>query len=110
MLIEAFACGLAVVGSDSGEIPHVVGDAGLVVGEKDAAGWAGALAGLLADPARRAELGRRGRERARQRFAWPVVARQHLTFFEQILLGRRDQAPAPGTRTGDVPPKACHSL
>ena len=85
MLIEAFACGLAVVGSDSGEIPHVVGDAGLVVGEKDAAGWAGALAGLLADPARRAELGRRGRERARQCFAWPVVARQHLDFFEILL-------------------------
>jgi glycosyltransferase involved in cell wall biosynthesis len=88
MLIEAFACGLAVVGSDSGEIPHVVGDAGLVVGEKDAAGWAGALAGLLADPGRRAELGRRGRERARQRFAWSVVARQHLDFFENLLAFR----------------------
>jgi glycosyltransferase involved in cell wall biosynthesis len=88
MLIEAFASGLAVVGSDSGEIPHVVGDAGLVVGEADEAGWGAAVAGLLADPGRRAELGRRGRARARERFAWPVIARQHLDFFEKLVACR----------------------
>ena len=40
MIIEAFACGVPVVGSDSGEIPFVIGDAGRVVAETDVAGWA----------------------------------------------------------------------
>jgi hypothetical protein len=55
-------------------------------------------------------LGRRGRERARARYAWPVVARQHLDFFEQLLQGRREPSSVPEAETGDVPPKACYSL
>lgn len=88
MLTEAFACGVAVVGSDSGEIPHTIGDAGLVVGERDVAGWTAALAALLADPVRRGELGARGLERARGHFAWDVVARAHLDFFDELAAPR----------------------
>jgi glycosyltransferase involved in cell wall biosynthesis len=90
MLVEAFACGVSIVGSDSGEIPYVIGDAGIVVGETDEPGWAKALADLLDSPAHRAELGARGLERARQYYAWPVVARQHLDFFEELLASRRN--------------------
>ncbi|MHB1861840.1 MAG: glycosyltransferase family 4 protein [Gemmatimonadaceae bacterium] len=85
MIVEAFACGVPVIGSDSGEIPHVIGDAGLVVGERDAAGWTAALARLLTDDADRRALGARGRARAEAEFAWPVVANRHLTFFNQLL-------------------------
>src|SRR5262249_25192302 len=84
MLIEAFACGVPVAGSDSGEIPHVIRDAGVVVGEADLPGWGKALADLLESPARRAELARRGLERA-QDFSWPRVARRHIEFFEELL-------------------------
>jgi glycosyltransferase involved in cell wall biosynthesis len=84
MLIEAFACGVPVVGSDSGEIPYVVADAGVVVRERDVDGWTEAIARLLADPGLRADLAVRGRLRAVASFAWPVVARRHLDFFEEI--------------------------
>lgn len=93
MLIEAMACGVPVVGSDSGEIPFVIGDAGIVLPEGDAAAWAARLAELLESPARRAELAARGRERAEVAFAWPVVARQHLDFFDRLL-----DAPSGGAR------------
>jgi len=85
MLLEAFASGVPVVASDSGEIPHVVGDAGRIVPEADRGSWLRTIGELLESPAMRADLARRGRERAEQVFAWPVVARQHLTFFDELL-------------------------
>jgi glycosyltransferase involved in cell wall biosynthesis len=84
MLVEAFACGVAVVGSDSGEVPHVVGDAGVVVGEDDVAAWSAAIDALLRDGGRRAELAARGRVRALAEFSLPVVARRHLDFFAEL--------------------------
>ena len=84
MVIEAFACGVAVVASDSGEIPHVVGNAGLIVGERDRDGWLTALRCVLEDANVRAEYARRGRDRAWRNFAWPVVAKQYLDFFGEL--------------------------
>lgn len=84
MLVEAFACALPVVGSDSGEIATVIGNAGVVVGETDVAGWTRAIEDLLASPAKRRELGEQGLDLARTRYAWPVVAGQYLSFFENL--------------------------
>ena len=89
MLIEAFASGVAVVASTSGEIPYVVADAGLLVAEDDLPGWQQAIEMLTTERARRCELARRGRERAESVYGWPVVARQHLDFFERVMAGRR---------------------
>ena len=85
MLVEAMACGVPVVGSDSGEIPHVIGDAGIVVPEGDGDALTTALDGLIADAARRMDLSSRGLERARAEFSLPVVARRHLRFFDDVL-------------------------
>jgi len=102
MLVEAMACGVAVAGSDSGEIPHVIGDAGVVLPEADATAWADGLSGLLESPARRNELSYAGLERARATFAWPVIARQHIELFEFLL-----DSPRPSESTGlENPPGA----
>jgi glycosyltransferase involved in cell wall biosynthesis len=85
MLAEGFACGVPVLTSDSGEIPHTAGDAGRVLPEADESAWTVALSELLESPDRRRELSARGRERAMTRFAWSVVAREHLDFFESVL-------------------------
>ncbi|MEA5575956.1 glycosyltransferase family 4 protein [Anabaena sp. UHCC 0451] len=84
MLIEAFACGIPVIGSDSGEIPYVIKDAGLVVGEKDQMGWIQAISDLLNSPSQRQELGQKGLERAHKVYIWPSVANQHLQFFNEL--------------------------
>jgi glycosyltransferase involved in cell wall biosynthesis len=85
MLIEAFACGVPVIGSDSGEIPHVISDAGRVIGEADVLGWTTALGELIESASLRAELGAAGRQRAMSQFAWPNIARRHLDFFTSLL-------------------------
>jgi glycosyltransferase involved in cell wall biosynthesis len=85
MLIEAFGCGVPVIASDSGEIPYVVGDAGVLVGERDVDGWTSAIDALLGDPGKRESLAARGRQRAARMFALPAVARQHLAFFDEIV-------------------------
>ena len=85
MLIEAFACGVPVIGSDSGEIPYVIQDAGVVVGEKDHQGWIKAISNLLNSPSQRQEISAQGLERVRKHYAWPVVAQQHLQFFTELV-------------------------
>lgn len=85
MLIEAMACGVPVIASDSGEIPHVVGDGGAIVPEHRVDDWTRAIESLAGDPAKRRELSLRGQARANERYAWPVVARAHLAFFEELM-------------------------
>jgi glycosyltransferase involved in cell wall biosynthesis len=84
MLIEAMACGVPVLASSSGEIPHVLGEAGILVPENDPAAWTSAIERLLSDRSMRGDLSARSVERARSKFAWPVVARAHLDFFAEL--------------------------
>jgi phosphatidylinositol alpha-1,6-mannosyltransferase len=85
MLIEAMACGIPTMASNSGEMPAVVCGAGRVLPEAEPAAWTSALETLLEDRAAMAEMSQRGRERAQSTFAWPVVARRHLEFFDELL-------------------------
>jgi len=84
MLVEAFACGVPVIGSNSGEIANVVGNAGVIVDENDVAGWTHAIQDLLSSPGKRRELSDSGLELARSRYTWPVIAREYLSFFEKL--------------------------
>jgi glycosyltransferase involved in cell wall biosynthesis len=71
VLVEALYCGVPVVGSDSGEIPWVIGctGGGLVVPEGDVAALRVALVRLRDSPELRGELGALGRERAQAQFS-----------------------------------------
>ncbi len=84
MLVEAAACGVPVIGSDSGEIPAVIGDTGVIVGEANLQGWVTAISDLLASPNRRAQLAAAGLHQAHERYAWPVIARSYLEFFDTL--------------------------
>jgi glycosyltransferase involved in cell wall biosynthesis len=84
VIVEAMACGVPVVGSDSGEVPHVIGDAGVVVPEGHVEQWTRALAALVVDAEVRRDLSQRGRRRALT-FGVDVVARRQMAFFEELL-------------------------
>jgi glycosyltransferase involved in cell wall biosynthesis len=82
---EAMACGVPVVSTDGGALPEVVGDAGVIVPAKDVDALAEAIAALLRDPARREELGARGKRRIEENFCWQVCARQMTAYYRQVL-------------------------
>jgi glycosyltransferase involved in cell wall biosynthesis len=83
MVIEAFASGVPVVGSDSGEIPFVIGDAGRVVPEHDAAAYARTLIELLTNPAERAELAARGLRRL-PKYSAVTIAAQYREYYRWL--------------------------
>ena len=83
VLIEAMAAGCPVIGTKSGEIPHVVGGAGVVVPERDVATLRAALSRLIEDAALRARLAARGRSRVRCHFTHEQIARRLATCLEQ---------------------------
>jgi glycosyltransferase involved in cell wall biosynthesis len=74
--IEAMACGLPVVGSDSGEIPNVLNGAGggVVVPEGNGQALAEAIASLLGDAKARRLLGNQGRENVQRDYSTTGVA------------------------------------
>lgn len=75
-IVEALACGVPVVGSDSGAIPTTIGmTAGLVYPEGDISRLSEHLALLLTDPDRRRELAETGRRRVLESFTTEAVAR-----------------------------------
>lgn len=85
VLVEAMAAEVAVVGSSSGEIPHVVGDGGLVFPEGDAPALASAVERLLARPEERAAHGRLGRNRVIREYTPDAIAAATLAFYRDIL-------------------------
>jgi glycosyltransferase involved in cell wall biosynthesis len=85
VLVEAMACEVAVVGSTSGEIPHVIGDAGLTFPEDDVAVLQAALQRLMDDPALRRELARRGRQRVLERYTQQRIAEQTYEAWRAML-------------------------
>jgi glycosyltransferase involved in cell wall biosynthesis len=84
VIVEAMACGVPVIGSDSGEVPHVIGDAGLVVPEGQLNAWSDAIERLCGDATARTHLRARGLARS-QAFSVRAVASTHVGFFEELL-------------------------
>jgi len=75
VLQDAMAVGLPIVGSDSGGIPEITGDAGLIVPENSAQALAEAFLKLQKDPELRKRLGESGKKRFADVFSLPSYAR-----------------------------------
>ena len=73
-LAEAMMCEVPVIGSSSGEIPNVIGDAGLVFQEADENDLRDKLTMLIESPELRQTLAGKGYERSTSLYAWESVA------------------------------------
>ena len=85
VLVEAMACGVPVIGSRSGEIPHVIGDAGLIVPEEDIDALRQGLLQLMQDDGLRHALIQRGRQRVLERFTQAQVASETVDVYRSLL-------------------------
>jgi glycosyltransferase involved in cell wall biosynthesis len=87
--LEAMACGVPVVASNSSSLPEVVGDAGLMVDPLSVGELAGAMWRALTDVDLRAGLRARGFEQVR-RFTWEGTARRTLEVYRSAHASARD--------------------
>ena len=82
---EAMAAGVAVLGAESGGIPEVVGDAGLLVPPADAPAIAEALLRLASDGTLRTSLAAKGAARAASLFSPEAMVAGTLCIYYHIL-------------------------
>lgn len=85
VLIEAMSCEVPVVGSDSGEIPNVIGDSGLVFKDGDINDLYSKLELLINDVDLRMELAKKGRQRVLNNFTQERVARETYKAYKKIM-------------------------
>jgi glycosyltransferase involved in cell wall biosynthesis len=87
VLVEAMSCETCVVGSDSGEISNVVGDAGLIFHEGDEHQLAERLRQLMDCPSLCETLRHRGRQRVLEHFTYAKIAADTVNFYRSICSG-----------------------
>ena len=85
VIIEANACCTPVIGSDSGAIPDVVGEAGLIFPERDPKALAHALTQLQFNPELCRTMGLRGRQQAEEFYTWEKVACRMHEIYSAVL-------------------------
>jgi L-malate glycosyltransferase len=85
VLIEAMACKVAVIGSDSGEIPHVIGDAGLIFPEGNATELGKYLANLIEHPELTQQLAEKGYQRTIEKYTNKALAKEQLDFYQELV-------------------------
>ncbi len=111
VLTEAFAAGTPVVASDIAGYRDVVRDGvdGVLVAPADAQALAEALRDLYAEPERRVQMARAAATDV-ERFAWPRVADEVMTAYEDAIATPEPQtvasraAVAVGARAADLKP------
>jgi glycosyltransferase involved in cell wall biosynthesis len=109
VLVEALWCGVPVVGSDSGEIPWVVGvtGGGMIFAEGDERALAAALVKLRDDPGLRRRLAMEGHSRVAETFSVEAVATTFGALLERAAArepfgGRSERATLPRALRGSL--------
>jgi glycosyltransferase involved in cell wall biosynthesis len=86
-LIEAAACGVPAVATRVGGIPELIehGVTGLLTSPGDASALASALAQMLKNPRRAAEIGRAARDRAVEKFSLTLQVDRLIAMWQGVL-------------------------
>ena len=82
--LEAMACGIPVITSDTTSLPEVVGEAGIILPPMDIRRVCEALRQVLGDEALRRTMRKKGLERALL-FSWEATARETVEIYKAVL-------------------------
>ena len=87
VLLEAMACGLAVIGSNVGGIPDIIADeeTGLIAQQKDPLHLGNQIVRLLSDMQLREKLARKAQRLIRAKFSWEVIADRFIEIYKDTL-------------------------
>lgn len=89
VVVEALSHGVPVIGSSVGEVPKMVGDAGILVSGTDPKEWADAIVNLLEDRARLSELKEKAWKRHEESWTWErSVDRLEEAYEKAIMVNR----------------------
>jgi glycosyltransferase involved in cell wall biosynthesis len=91
VITEAMASGVPVIASNSGAIPEVVGDAGIIVNEGSTPEFVAALRRVILEPSSQQALGEAGLARAQTAFSPANGAERLLAFWGKTVMVRREQ-------------------
>lgn len=80
VLLEAIACGLPIISTNTSAIPEVVGDAGILVEPRNSQALVEAIINLIENE----ELGKNGRKRVEENFTWEKVAERVEEVYEGV--------------------------
>ncbi len=84
-IIEAMACEVPVIGSDSGEIPSTIDKGGLVFKEKDIKDLKEKIELLIENRHLRRLLAKNGRKRVLENFAWEIIAEKQYQVYRELM-------------------------
>ncbi|MHB8921478.1 MAG: glycosyltransferase, partial [Halothiobacillus sp.] len=107
-VLEAMACGKAVIAANSSSLPEVVGRGDALFAPRDDAAMAAKMAEVLGNPEFRQELERHGLEQAKK-FSWETSARRAWAALEKLHRQKQEerrawQPPAKRPRLAFVSP------
>ncbi len=93
VIIESHACGVPVIGSDSGAIPEVIEGGGLVYPERDVDRLAAAIMTMKNEATQRQVMGQAGFEQVQAKYTWQRVAERMADIYRncerQVTTARR---------------------
>lgn len=84
VVVEAMACGAAVLSTDVGAVPEMLDGCGVVVPPRSPADLSAALAELMSDPDRRTALGERARAKAVREYGMDGVFARYLELWLRV--------------------------
>lgn len=91
-VLEAMACGVAVITSNTSSLPEIAGDAAKLINPTDTGALTQAIEELMEDPALMADLSARGLKQA-EKFLWSRVAEKTMEIYERVYFNSSRNHP-----------------